>query len=256
MGEGGRISWGRLILGVALALSVASAVALLIGPLAANSLAGGSSYRIWDDSMAPALITGDWVLAEKLSSGRLPERGAIVVYDAPTSGMRHERIMRLIGLPGERIQMRGGAVYIDGQRADMEQIGTRTIEKAPPGRGAPLPHCLNDPVEIYGDCRQELWRETLPDGTSQVVINSRHQIGLARLSGGDDGDDTAMFTVPKGYIFVMGDNRDQAVDSRSRRHGMVPVENLRYRVWLVHTSLDRTARLPYPRWTRFFLKVH
>ena len=137
----------------------------------------------------------------------------------------------------------------------MERIGERVIEKRPPGRGAPLPACLNAPVAVYGDCRQELWRETLPDGTSQVVINSQHRIGKARLAGDSGADDTPAVTVPKGHVFVLGDNRDQAEDSRAPGHGTVPVERLRHRVWMVHTSLDRTARLPYPRWSRFFRQV-
>ncbi len=255
MGDGARISWGRLILGMALALGIAAALAVLVGPLVATSLVGGGNYRVHDDSMAPALIAGDWVLAEKLHPGEIPERGAIVAYEDETGGFPEQRLMRLIGLPGERIQMRGGALYIDGRRAAMERLGERVIEKRPPGRGAPLPVCLDDPVKVHGDCRQELWRETLPDGTSQLVINGRHRIGKARLSGEAGADDTPVYTVPKDHVFVIGDNRDQALDSRFPRHGTVPVENLRHRVWMVHTSLDRTDRFPQPRLARFFRKV-
>lgn len=255
MGEGGRISWGRLILGGTLALGIAAVLMVLIGPLIAVSLTGGSHFQVRDDSMAPALIAGDWVLAEQLRPGEVPERGTIVVYMEPKSGVQQERIMRLVGLPGERLQMRGGALYIGGQRARMEQIGERVIAKRPPDRRAPLPLCLNDPVAIDGDCRQEIWRETLPDGTAQRVINSQHKLGVARLARGDSPDDTTLFRVPRDHVFVMGDNRDHAVDSRYRRHGMVPVENLRYRVWMVHTSLDRSARFLQPRWGRFFRKV-
>lgn len=254
MGEGGRIPWGRLILGVILALGVASALAALVGPLLASAVSGGSSYRLRDDSMAPALITGDWVLAEEIYPGELPRRGDIILYERP-GGHGEEGIGRVVGLPGERVQMRGGALYIDGQRAGMERLAERVVPRRPPGRRAPLPLCLNDPVPLDGDCRQEIWRETLPDGTVERVINSHGTIGMAKPSGRASADDTPQVLVPKDHVFVLGDNRDHAIDSRHPQHGPVPLGNVRYRVWLIHTSLDRTSRFFRPRWGRFFQKV-
>lgn len=254
MGDGGRIPWGRLLLGGLFALAIFAVLAVLVGPLLAMQLAGGGNYQVRDNAMAPALLAGDWVLVERIHPGEVPRRGEVVVYDDPANRGR-QRIMRVVALPGERVQMRGGALYIDGRRAGMERIAERIVTKHPPERHAPVPHCLNDPVPLNGACRQEIWRETLPDGAGRPVLNSQGQIGVARLSAGASPDDTTLFTVPRGHVFVMGDNRDRAIDSRVRHHGPVPLEKLRYRAWLIHTSLDRSARFPRPRLERFFRTV-
>ncbi len=254
MGHGGRISWVRLILGGLLALAIATALLVLIGPLVAMRLAGGDNMQIRNDAMAPVLLPGDWVLAEELIPGQAPARGTMVVYEHPRKP-GESYIMRVMGLPGERIQMRGGALYINGRRAGLERLEDRVIRKRPPGRRAPMPLCINDPVKVDGDCRQERWRETLADGTSGVILNTRRKIGVAALSGPDNADNTGMFVVPGDQVFVIGDNRDIAIDSRYQQHGMVPIRKLRHRVWMIHTSLDRSARFLSPRWDRFFSEV-
>jgi signal peptidase I len=254
MGAGGSISWSRLILGGLLALVVAATLLVLIGPLVAMRLAGGSNAQIQDNAMAPVLLTGDWVLAKALYPGQVPPRGTIVVYEhAHRPGENH--IMRVMGLPGERVQMRGGALYLDGQRARLEQLEDRVIRKRPPGRRMPMPLCINDPVKVDGECRQERWRETLADGTSGIILNTRRKIGVAVFSGRENGDDTGLFVVPGDQVFVLGDNRDIARDSRNKLHGLVPIHDLRYRVWMIHTSLDPSARFLTPRWDRFFREV-
>jgi signal peptidase I len=230
MGHGGRISWGRLILGGTLGLAIATALAVLIGPLVAMQIYGGGNYRIMSDAMAPALLPGDWVLAEALLQGQVPPRGAIVVYEHPHERGEHE-LLRVMGLPGESVQMRGGALYIDSRRAGMERLEDRVIP------------------------RRSLWRETLADGTSGIVMNTKRKIGLAIPAGSANGDDTRIFRVPNDAVFVLGDNRDSAIDSRFQNHGMVPIHKLKYRVWMIHTSLDRSARYITPRWDRFFRKV-
>ena len=254
MGHGGRIPWSRLILGGLLALFVAAALLAMIGPLIAMRFVGGDSLQIRSDTMAPVLLPGDWVLAEALTRGQVPPRGTIVVYENP-QWRDESQVMRVMGLPGERIQMRGGALYIDGRRAKMERLEDRVIRNRPPGRRMRMPLCINDPVEFNGECRQERWRETFADGTSGIILNTRRKIGVAALSGPDNADDTGLFNVPGDQVFVIGDQRDSALDSRDKRHGLVPIHNLRYRVWMIHTSLDRSARFLTPRWDRFFREV-
>jgi signal peptidase I len=254
MGHGGRIPWARLILGGTLGLAIATALAVLIGPLVAMQIYGGANYRIMSNAMTPALLPGDWVLAESLLQGQVPPRGAIVVYEHPHERGEHE-LLRVMGLPGESVQMRGGALYIDSRRAGMERLEDRVIPRRSPAPHVPMPLCINDPVEVHGECHQELWRETLADGTSGIVMNTKRKIGLAIPAGSANGDDTRIFRVPNDAVFVLGDNRDSAIDSRSQSHGMVPIHKLKYRVWMIHTSLDRSARYITPRWDRFFRKV-
>jgi signal peptidase I len=243
-----------LILGGTFGLLIFAALVVLIAPLIAMKLAGGGNYRVHDDGMAPTLLPGDWVLAKALPPGQDPPRGAIMIYENPRRGDA-DLMMRVVGLPGESIQMRGGALYINGRRANMEQLDDRVISRWPQGRGLGMPNCFNDPVAIRGDCHQELWRETLDDGTSEIVLNTKNKIGLALSGNSGNTDNTEVHRVPKGHVFLMGDNRDDAIDSRSPRHNTVPIHKLRFRVWMIHTSIDGTARFISPRWDRFFREV-
>lgn len=245
---------GRLVLGGFLGVAIMAAVLLLIAPLVAMRLTGGSNHRVTYDSMEPTLLSGDWVLARALAPGEAPPRGAVVVYEHPQQ-RGQEMVGRVIGLPGERVQVRGGAAVIDGQRAGMERLDDRVIPKRRPAPRTPLPSCINDPVPDGGECRQEVWRETLPDGTTTEILNTQGRMGTVTPSRSGDPDNTGLFTVKAGEVFVMGDNRDRAVDSRFPLHGTVPLRNLRYRVWMIHTSIDRASRLLSPRWDRFFREV-
>lgn len=245
---------GKVILGAILALAVAAGLIVLVAPLIIAEATGGSNYQIRDDAMAPALLQGDWVLAEALPPGSLPPRGAIIAFEVPHASGQYE-VRRLIGLPGERVQMRGGAVYIDGKRAGMTRMEDRIIARRPSARRARMPHCINDPVEIDGECRQERWRETLPDGTETVVLNAKGKIGTVRFGQRGTTDDTKSYRVPPDAVFVIGDNRDDSIDSRAEYYGMVPVRNIQHRVWMIHSSLDKSGRFIYPRFDRFFRRI-
>jgi len=255
MDGGGHIPWLRLVVGGLLGLAIMAAMLVVVAPLAAMRVTGGGNARIKSEEMEPVLLAGDWVLAESLIPGQAPPRGTIVIYENPQD-RGEDGIMRVIGLPGERIQVRGGAVIVNGTRVGMERLEDRVIPKRRPAPRTPLPRCINDPVPDGGECRQEVWREIYPDGTRVTVLNTHNRIGISAPSRGNDPDDTDQFLVPKGQVFVMGDNRDFSVDSRFPLHGTVPIRNLRYRVWLIHTSLDRSARFLSPRWDRFFKEVH
>lgn len=253
MADAGRIPWLWLGLGGIVGLAVAAMLLVLVAPLGFYALNGGSSIRIRDSAMAPALLPGDWVLAEALTPGETPKRGALVVYLVP--GQRgSEQIRRVVGLPGESVQIRGGAVYINGHRALMERLEDRVLPHRREGRGLPPALCINDRESPTGPCIQEVWRETLPGGRSARILNTRNRIGHS-VPGRDVGDDTQVTRIPNGQVYLLSDNRDGAFDSRTASHGPVPISRLRYQVSLIHTSLDRTARFLTPRWNRFFREV-
>lgn len=248
------INFGKLLVGGLLAFAVSATLLLLVAPLVAARVTGGTSYQIEDSSMAPTLLVGDWVLAEELPEGQVPPRGAIVGYPSPLEQGAYD-VRRVIGLPGERVQMRGGALFIDGQRVQMTQLDDRVIRRVPPALRKPLPKCINDPVKVFGRCHQERWREVLPGGASEVVLNAHGRIGMFRPGGNATPDDTRIMVVPKGSVFVLGDNRDASTDSRMPDYGMIPIARIHERVWLIHSSIDRSSRLLHPRLSRFFRRV-
>jgi signal peptidase I len=146
-------------------------------------------------SMVPGLMIGDYFFASKIAYGE-PRRGDIVVFKLPRDNQT-DYVQRLIGLPGDRIQLKDGSVHLNGAALPLTPV-----------EGIP---CLEGEGCNY-------FRETLPDGRSYVV-NDQAPNGSA--------DNTDEYVVPEGHYFMLGDNRDNSLDSRFLDHvGYIPRTNL------------------------------
>jgi signal peptidase I len=225
------------------------------GPVLIVRLVGGGYYSVHSASMEPTLWPGDRVLAWPLGDA-LPARGAVIFLRHPGySGV--DTVRRLIAFGGESVQVSGGVVVINGEPARMERLPDRVFPFRAYGSPPQFPRCVNSvSVEAGGDCVQEQWREILPDGTTQVVMNLAGTVGEARSTGDPSVDDTPEYRVPEGSVFLLADNRDNAVDSRFPEFGMVPVGSLRDRAWLIHASFEGSWVSARLRWDRFFKEVH
>ena len=197
-------------------------------------------FTIPSASMEPGLLVGDYIVATKwnygwskhsvpfsppIGHGRVldfagsPQRGDVVVFKLPRDPSQ-TYVKRLIGLPGDRIQVKGGAVTVNGQ------LMTRTPA------GDALDPDLQRTVAQF--------RETRPDGKSYVTFDQGPE---------HDMDDTDVYVVPEGHYFMMGDNRDNSLDSRWPEAvgvGFVPAENLIGKVRVVLVSWRGGASLFNP----------
>jgi signal peptidase I len=206
-----------LLLGVLLALFIRT---ILFQP-----------FNMPSRSMAPTLLNGDYFFVSKYAygyshyslpfsppwfSGRIfgsePARGDVVVFRLPKDGTT-DYVKRLVGLPGDRIEMKQGLLYINDT----------------PVTRARLPDFVGADLCGAGSAANvKRWRETLPNGKSYETLDCV-----------DNGfyDNTSVYTVPEGYFFVLGDNRDNSVDSRVlSAMGYVPFENFIGRVGLIFFS--------------------
>ncbi len=222
-----------------------------------------ATFYIPSESMLPRLLIGDYLLVEKwpygysrwsfpwgwpLIPGRLlpgtPKRGDVVVFRSQEPN-DHDVIKRVIGLPGDTIQMRRGQVILNGQAVPKLRIADFVLPDSPNF------HCPDGYLTVVAGkslCRFERYRETLPGGRSYDVLDMRQ---------GTDGDDTGLFTVPAGNVFLMGDNRDNSADSRfpagegpGRGMGYIPFERIEGRAGISVFSTDGSASYVKP-WTWF-----
>src|SRR5687768_12273166 len=199
-------------------------------------------FNIPSGSMEPTLLIGDYLFVSKFSygysrysfpidlsfiDGRIwedaPERGDVVVFRPPREPGT-DYIKRVIGLPGDRIQMRDGVLYLTDEPVEREPAGEWEGE----GRfGA------TTAIRQY--------RETLPNGVSYITLD---------MTENGAGDNTRVFEVPAGHYFLMGDNRDNSQDSRfvDGPVGFVPLENIVGRAEIIFFSVDDTPAWAFWNW--------
>tara|TARA_R110002049_G_scaffold117332_3_gene270726 strand:+ start:115785 stop:116621 length:837 start_codon:yes stop_codon:yes gene_type:complete len=228
---------------------------LLIGDfLFVNKMAYGYSYASCPSLMMPGLgievdaedICGVFDGDNKRLFGGDPERGDVVVFRHPVSG--RDYIKRLIGLPGDKVQIVDGVISINGTPVEVEDAGTFEETMAPQGPQGLRPRCENGPVGVGGNCIKGRQIETLPNGVKHPILNIADQ----------QSDHTGVYNVPQGHYFFMGDNRDNSADSRLAQQaggvGFVPYENLIGRADRIMFSSAGRSMLFFWTWRsdRFF----
>ncbi|MGN6155885.1 MAG: signal peptidase I [Sphingomicrobium sp.] len=222
-------------------------------------------FSIPSGSMLPTLYIGDYLAVAKWPYGfsshsfpfdfppfkgrvlsHLPERGDVVVF-VPPGDEREDYVKRVIGLPGDTVEVRDGVVVLNGKpvRRDSEQPLAIPISANSPCRTVPGAEPVVRGEIAQRACIYRTYRETLPGGASYRVIDQVDN---------PVADDVPPTTVPAGHLFLMGDNRDDSLDSRfsiaEGGIGMVPVENVVGRASVIFWSTDGSSSYVKP-WTWF-----
>ncbi len=215
-------------------------------------------FNIPSSSMAPTLLAGDYLFVAKaryglsrysiplspdLFSGRIfgavPKRGDVVVFKNMHDGYQ-DYIKRVIGLPGDHVQFRGGVPYINGQPATRRPAESTVRSYAVTFPGGP-----SYEIAARG------YTETLPGGASYQIF---------KLTDEGFANNTPDYLVPPDDLFVVGDNRDDSLDSRFMEGngvGFVPVETLVGQASFIYFSMDGDARKPSTvRWDRILSSIH
>lgn len=192
-------------------------------------------FSIPSGSMVPTLLVGDYLFVSKFAYGYSryslpfglpilpasrvfftePERGDVAVFKLPADNST-DFIKRVIGLPGDRIQVKEGILHINGQPVVRKKIADFIYERAP-GQFA----------------RMNQYMETLPNGVEHLIVEESDD--------NRNSDNTDIYTVPANHYFMMGDNRDNSNDSRFQGVGFVPRENFVGRAEFLFFSIDGSA---------------
>ncbi|SMX39796.1 signal peptidase I [Octadecabacter ascidiaceicola] len=231
---------------------------LLIGDfLFVNKMAYGYSYASCPSIIIPRfgidVDAEDFCGVFKGGNDRLmgsePERGDVVVFRHPVTG--RDFIKRVIGLPGDTVQVQDGVIILNGTEIPQTEAGLFTETMEHQGSAGNLPRCANGAVGLGAECLKQRFTETLPEGRQYSVLNI----------GDRDLDNTGIFTVPDGQYFFMGDNRDNSSDSRvpqiSRGVGFVPYEDIVGRADRIMFSSAGRSLLAFWTWRsdRYFKAI-
>ncbi len=215
--------------------------------------------------MVPTMLPGDYLFVTKFNYGfsrfsfpgripsfegrilnRLPNRGEIVIFKRPDA-VGADWVKRVIGLPGDTVEVRGGTLVLNGKPVPRQPRDAVTIPASPNVPCRTAPGAVRDVIEVAGKpvCRYRAFDEILPNGRRYTILD--------QIDSGP-GDWFGPKVVPAGHVFLMGDNRDDSADGRfsiaAGGIGIVPTDRLVGRAAFAFWSTDGTANLVMP-WTWF-----